>query len=101
MPNGRSPPPGEYEIRVAAQNGDRSGSVFTHIDVPDFAKDQFSLSGLLIGAAMPGLTAQRDLFADLAPVVPTMVREFRPTAAVTSFLRIYQGGGKPVQAVRV
>ena len=44
--------PGRYEIRAALEDASRlrTGSVYTYVDVPDFAKDPLSLSGLVVDA---------------------------------------------------
>jgi VWFA-related protein len=93
--------PGQYQVRVVAEQNGVAGSVFVDVDVPDFAKDALSLSGLVLGIdpPLPGASAER--LADVVPVVPTTLREFRADARVTSFVRIYQGGSKPPSAVRV
>jgi VWFA-related protein len=94
-------PPGRYEIRAAAASGDGTGSVFTDLDVPEFNKETLSLSGLVIGMDPPLLGATKNVFADLMPVVPTPVRTISSSAAVTAFIRLYQGGSKPTSPVRV
>jgi VWFA-related protein len=94
-------PPGRYEIRAAAASGDGTGSVFTDLDVPEFNKETLSLSGLVIGIDPPLIGATKNVFTDLLPVIPTPVREFSSSAAVTAFLRLYQGGSKPVSPVHV
>lgn len=93
-------PPGSYEIRAAASTDGRTGGVFAHIDVPNFTKDRFSASGLVL-STNPSSSAQKSLFTDVLPVVPTAWREFRPGSPVTVFLRLYQGGSGPPAAVRV
>jgi len=92
--------PGRYQVRVAADNGESSGSVFADVDVPNFWKDRLSASGLFLTAAPrpPGVLDR--LFSDLLPIVPTTVREFRPGTRVSVFVRLYQAGSEP-EAVRV
>lgn len=93
-------PPGRYQIRVAAESGDSSGSVFTDVDIPNFWKDRLSASGLFLTATPGPPQVLSDLLADLLPIVPTTARDFRPGTRVTAFVRLYQGGSKP-EAVRV
>jgi hypothetical protein len=83
--------PGRYEIRVAAQTGGARGSVFEDITIPDFFKDDLSMSGVLLERS-PARTAHRNLVTDLVPIIPTAVREFVPSDRVTAFVRIYQKG---------
>jgi VWFA-related protein len=94
--------PGRYEIRVALDGG-ASGraSVYTYVDVPDFSQQQLSLSGIVLAASPTVLSAPKDAFADLLPVVPTARRRFLRTDRVTGFLRIYQKAGKPAQPAEV
>jgi VWFA-related protein len=84
---------GRHEIRVAADelSSTARGSVYTHVDVPDFAKDRLSLSGLLVGAAPAPTLASTDLFKDLLPIIPTALRDFTKTSRVAAFVRAYQG----------
>ncbi len=94
-------PPGDYEIRVAAALGARTGNVFAHVTVPDFRKDRFSGSGLVLSVSRSVTAGQHNQVADLLPLVPTALRDFRPDATVTAFLRLYQGGSKSPDPVRV
>ena len=86
-------PPGRYDLRIGTQSGTQQrGSVYTYIDVPNFAKDELSLSGLVLEhVPAPAVVPERAL-ADVLPLVPTTTREFAPTDRVTAFVRVYQGG---------
>jgi len=90
--------PGRHEVRVAVEDLERhlTGSVYTYVQVPDFAKEPLSLSGLVLGtrAAAPNST-----FADLLPLEPTTRREFATTDRVTAFARVYQALNDPAGAV--
>jgi VWFA-related protein len=92
---------GRHEIRVAAEGtvSTARGSVYTYVDVPDFAKDKLSLSGLLAGAAPAPLFASVDLFKELLPIIPTALREFTRMSRVAVFVRAYQGGDDPPRDV--
>jgi VWFA-related protein len=85
--------PGRYQLRVAADSAalHKSGSVHYDVDVPDFAKADLSLSGLVLSAALGGTTVSKERLASLIPVVPTTAREFARAETVTAFLRVYQG----------
>lgn len=93
--------PGRYQVRIAAEHSGEAGSVFADVDVPDFSKDALSASGLVLAVdpALPSGSGAR--LDETLPVVSTTLREFRSTARVTSFMRVYQGGSKPPGAVRV
>src|SRR4051812_31269710 len=62
-------PPGKYQFRVAAHdaNGGNVGSVLLDLDVPDFQKAPFSISGLVMtsaaAAAMPTVKSDEQLKA--------------------------------------
>jgi VWFA-related protein len=99
--------PGRYQLRIAAYSGanDAAGSVFADLDVPDFAKEPVSLSGVLV-TATPALPASPlDAFKKIVPVVPTAARVFQKLDRVTAFVRLYQAAKGPVTgaalAVRV
>jgi hypothetical protein len=86
-------PPGRYEIRVATDSpSGRRGSVFTFVDVPNFADDALTLTGVAIGTSPATPAAPADLFDDLMPLVPTSRRTFGRTEQVSAFARIQQGG---------
>jgi hypothetical protein len=92
--------PGRYELRLAVRTADsRSGSVYTFVDVPDFAHDRLSLSGIVVSATPSVAAAPADAYADLVPVVPTARREFSAADRVTTFVRVYQGGSKTLVPV--
>jgi hypothetical protein len=66
---------GRHEIRVAAEDSARDvrGSVYTYVDVPDFAKAPLSFSGVVLGTS--SATPQK-ILGDLFPITPTAQREF-------------------------
>jgi hypothetical protein len=82
--------PGRYEIRLAVEAGGKSGGAKTFIEIPDFAREPLSLSGLTIERAPFGAVANRALIADLVPIVPTTVREFSRSERAIAFVRVYQ-----------
>jgi len=88
--------PGRYEVRVALDAApNQRGSVYTHVDVPDFAKQPLSLSGLLLAVSPSVSSAGRESLTNLVPVVPTAQREFARTDRATAFLQVYQDAGRP------
>ncbi len=91
--------PGRYEIRIAAVVDGRAGSVFTTVEIPRFAKDPLSLSGVVLEKRPAPLASSRSLLADLLPVTPTAARSFGPGDEAAAFLRVYQGGTRPPQPV--
>jgi VWFA-related protein len=90
--------PGRYEVRVAFDGGPgERASVYTHVDVPDFAQQPLSLSGIAVHASPAIRSAPTDAFADLLPVVPTARRDFSRADRASAFLRIYQQSKDAVQ----
>ena len=108
-------PPGRYQLRLAAESSlhgiqlaptapavallapgqdiaNRSGSVFCDLDVPDFAREPLSLSGLVLGVTPQVASGPKERLASLVPLVPTSLREFGSDDQVNAFLRVYQGG---------
>jgi VWFA-related protein len=94
--------PGRYEVRAEVDAGsDQRGSVFTFVDVPDFARDPVSMSGIVLAVAPPALVASNSASANLLPVVPTAKRTFAPTDRVTAFVRVNEPAGPPAEPVTV
>jgi VWFA-related protein len=95
--------PGRYNLRLAANDTSlvRSGSVYYDVEIPDFEKDSVSLSGMVL-AVSPGVpAAPRDALSTLLPVVPTTMRIFTHDDDVSAFVRVYQGGKKPLVPVQI
>jgi VWFA-related protein len=83
--------PGGYEIRVALDAGrDQRASVYTYVDVPDFARQPLSLSGIVFAVSPAVGSAPADAFRDITPVIPTARRDIARTDHATVFLRVYQ-----------
>lgn len=94
--------PGRYELRLAADSAalGLKGSVYCEVDVPDFSKGAVSLSGVVLSAPTAAPAAGGvDSLASLLPVVPTSLREFAAADRVLAFLRVYQGGDRPLASV--
>ena len=58
-------------------------------------------SGLALNVSTIAALTGRELVADIIPIVPTAVRNFRPQDQVGAFLRLYQTASKSPQPVRV
>ena len=96
-------PPGRYRLRLAAHNATsgKSGSVFADVEIPDFANDPLSVSGVILSARPGRPSAPREVLASILPVVPTAERAFLVSEDVTTFLRVYQSGRRPIAPVEV
>jgi hypothetical protein len=91
--------PGRYMVQVAASSDGHTGSVFADVEVPDFSKERFSASGLLLQRTPPGGSAGKPTAAEFVPIVPTTVRAWSNADRVTAFVRLYQGGKDPIVPV--
>jgi hypothetical protein len=91
-----------YELRISARDIalDRTGSVYTFLDVPDFAREPVSLSGLVLTARSSD-GGPRAALRDLLPVIPTTRRSFERSDLTSIFLRVYQGGQHPPKAAKL
>jgi VWFA-related protein len=85
-------PPGRYEVRVVASSGTTGtiGSVLTYVTVPDFAKQPFTASGLVLAHVPFRRATGRDPLGDLLPFTPTTVRTFREDDEIAAVMRLYQ-----------
>ena len=95
--------PGRYEIRAALEDASRrrTGSVYTYVDVPNFARDPLSLSGVVVDST-PGVpSAPAVAFRDLLPVTPRARRTFSRSDQVTAFVRAYQGKSRGLSSVTI
>ena len=94
--------PGRYEVRVALDAApNQRASVYTYVDVPDFAKQPLSLSGVVLAVSPSVPSAPADAFTNLLPVVPTAQRAFARTDRASAFLQIYQDVTRIAQPVSV
>jgi VWFA-related protein len=87
-------PPGRYQLRVAAREalGGLTGSVFYDLDVPDFTKEKFNMSGVVLTAATARVTptAKADeVLQKSLPGPPTTRREFYPIDVLALYAEIY------------
>ena len=86
--------PGEYQLRVALRetSGGLAGMVFIDLDVPDLARGDTAIDGIVIGSAtsahMP--TSARDLsLLKRWPMLPTATRVFNVGETLGAFVRLW------------
>jgi hypothetical protein len=91
-------PPGKYQFRVAAHDsgGGNVGSVLMDLDVPDFLKSPFSVSGLTLtsgaGSQMPTVHPDEQL-KQVLPGPAIALRSFPQNDEVTLFAEVYDNAG--------
>lgn len=97
-------PPGRYQLRIAAGNRTgKAGSVLYDLEVPDFYKAPFVMSGVSItsASALQGATMKaKDPLGDFLPGPPTASRVFQRNDTLALFAEVYESSsGGPVHAV--
>ena len=91
-------PPGKYQLRIAAhdQSGGNVGSVQYDLEVPDFVKAPFSISGLVLtsaaGSALPTAKADEQL-KPMLPGPPIALRAFPQNDELALFTEVYDNAG--------
>jgi len=91
-------PPGRYQIRFGAHDSDGGnvGSVLYDLEVPDFQKSVFSISGLAITSAsaaqLPTVRPDEQLRAVL-PMPPVATRTFPANDEIKLFAEVYDNAG--------
>jgi hypothetical protein len=87
-------PPGRYQVRLAAgNNAGVAGSALYDIEVPDFYKVPFAMSGVTLTSTMAGMIPTikaKDPLGDFLPGPPTTVREFDTADTIALFAEIYE-----------
>ena len=99
-------PPGKYQLRIAAHDsaGGNVGSVQYDLEVPDYAKVPFSMSGLVLtsasGSALPTVKADEQL-KPMLPGPPIARRAFPQNDEVALFTEVYDNGGATAHKVDI
>jgi VWFA-related protein len=97
-------PPGRYQIRIGAHES-TAGTVGTlpyDIEIPDYAKTPFSMSGLFITSSFAGNYAtgsQETDWQGLLPTPPVANRVFSPAEALTWFTEVYDNSSDTAHGV--
>jgi hypothetical protein len=88
-------PPGRYQLRIGVrEHGSGAlGTVFYDLDIPDFANEPLSLSGMLLTAAtspmVPTLISDKVITADLLPGPATSRRHFTEGDEIGFYAEVY------------
>jgi hypothetical protein len=87
-------PPGRYQMRIAASNRTgQTGSVLYDLEIPDFSKEKFVMSGVAVTsrvAAEAPTVKVKDPLADFLPGPPTTRREFSRDDTLAIFVEFYE-----------
>jgi hypothetical protein len=87
-------PPGRYQLRVAAHEaaGDRAGSVFWNLELPDFTKSSITMGNVAIastGAVRTPTSDDSSTLKDVLPGPPTASREFALEDTLAVYAEVY------------
>jgi len=99
-------PPGRYQLRVGVRDGGSgaTGSVLYDVEVPDFAKEPLTMSGLLLSsvyaARMPTANPDPD-FKEVLPTQPTAIRDFPRNDQLALFAEVYDNETKVPHRVSI
>jgi hypothetical protein len=91
-------PAGKYQLRIAAHepSGGNVGSVQYDLEVPDYAKTPFSMSGLVVtsaaGSLLPTVKADEQL-KPMLPGPPIALRVFPQNDDIVLFTEVYDNAG--------
>jgi VWFA-related protein len=89
-------PPGHYQLRLAAANKTgKSGSVLYDLEIPDFYKEAFVMSGVALTSAAAPLTPTvnaKNPLGDFLPGPATASREFEVGDTLMFFTEFYENG---------
>jgi VWFA-related protein len=99
-------PPGRYQLRIAARDTSlgRVGSVLYDLDVPNYDKLPFSMSGVLITSQSSSMmvTARDDeQLRSVMPAPPSARRTFPQNDEVALFTEVYDDGSLPPHRVDI
>ena len=99
-------PPGRYQLRIAARDAAKQtvGSVIYDLDIPDFYKLPFTISGLVVTSLGSGamLTAKADdQLKAVLPTPPIAQRTFAQNDELAIFAEIYDNAGGAAHKVDI
>ena len=99
-------PPGRYQARfgVREAGGGLIGTVFDDLEIPDFANERLSMSGMALTStrALQVLTARPDKeLQDLLAGPPSAGRTFTPGDSIGAFVEVYDNVTSPPHQVEL
>jgi hypothetical protein len=99
-------PPGRYQFRVAVhdEGNDALGAVNYHLEIPDFHKAPFGMSGVLLSskAGVATMTARADpQLQKMMPAPPVGLRAFPQNDELMAFVEVYDRGGATAHTVDI
>ena len=97
-------PPGRYQIRIGAHEatGGAVGTLPYDLEIPDYAKTPFSLSGVFLTSSSAGAYATGSTETDwngLLPSPPVATRVFGPSDTITWFTEVYDNSSDAAHGI--
>ena len=98
--------PGRYQLRLASHDtaGGAVGSLIYDLEVPDFSKEKFHMSGVVLtsmaSSAMPTVRPDAQL-QELLPAPPIAQRVFPPNDELALYTEIYDDSGRAPHRVDI
>jgi VWFA-related protein len=101
-----SVPPGQYQLRVAAQDSakTRQGSAHLDIDAPDFTKDPLAISAIAVASTASRSMAnplEKDPFNGGLPAQPTTIRDFPAGNEIAAYVEVYDNQPSPAHRLDI
>ena len=95
--------PGYQRIDIGAERvrQGRRGSIRLPREVPDFEKDPFALSGVVVNVADASAATIPKPLAAIIPFPPTTRRTFAASERLRVFMQVYVSGRPPLQPVKM
>jgi VWFA-related protein len=99
-------PPGRYQLRIAARDISKAtvGSILTDLEVPDYFKARFSISGLTLTSLGSGaiMTVRPDeQLRTVLPAAPVAQRAFAQNDELALFAEVYDNSGDSAHKVDI
>jgi len=93
--------PDRYELWLTAHDPrtNRIGGVFYNVEVPEFAANAVTVSGIVLGREPTERLPLPSTLAGLVPIVPTASRTFGQGDPIVAFFQLYQGRNTPLAPV--
>ena len=89
-------PPGKYQLRLAAATASgKAGSVLYDLEIPDFYKEPFAMSGVAltsVAASLAPTVRAKNPLGDFLPGPPVATREFTVGDTLMFFTEFYENG---------
>lgn len=101
-------PPGRYQLRIGALEGNakRAGSVHYDLEVPNFSAGPLAMSGVVLTSSLAGEVRTAvgnpdDEIRKTLPGPPTVAREFRSVEELALVAEVYDNEGKTPHKVDI